>query len=197
MCIEDIDTSASISFVRQLMAIGHKEPRYDDGLYDIPGYGKGTLAQFSMRCWLRRMDANTAHAVMLANAISAKTRLVKAMGSVMVQLLSDGCLPDDLADVGDYDCPRSGGRSTVRNFLVKECGLTDEDLSKGLETYEGRARAIDRLQYKIQEEMNENEYRQADLQVVLNRAETCSATCSNLLRQFAKPTQNSAAMMKS
>ena len=45
---------------------------------------------------------------------------------------------------------------------------------------------------KIQKELSESEYRQADLQIALNRAETCSATCSNLIRQFAKPTQHSA-----
>ena len=178
-----------MSQAAQIAALG------PSGLYDIPGYGKGTIAQLAMRCWLLRMDVDNEQAVMLANAISAKAKLVKAMASVMAQLNADGFDANAPADVGDYACPRAGGPCSVRDFLLRECGLAEDDLAKGLDDYVGRQVAIDRLQYRIQKELNENEYRQADLQIALNRAETCSATCSNLIRQFAKPTQNSASQM--
>ena len=184
---------SEMSFVQQIMSLGRNTDY--SGLYDIPGYGPATVAQKAMYCWLQRMDVDNELAVMLANAIAAKTKLVKAMAAVMDQLNTDGLDANTPADVGDYDCPRAGGRCSVRDFLSRECGLTDEDLSKGLDDYVGRQVAIDRLQYRIQKEMSELEYRQADLQIALNRAETCSATCSNMIRQFAKPTQNSASQI--
>ena len=170
----------------QIAALGPK------GLYDIPGYGEGTIAQLAMHCWLQRMDVDNEQAVMLANAVSAKAKLVKAMGAVMSQLNAENFDENAPADVGDYECPRAGGRCSIRDFLLRECGLTDEDIAQGFDSYAKRQSVIDRLQYRIQKEMNETEYRQADLQIALNRAETCSATCSNLIRQFAKPNVNSA-----
>ena len=161
-------------------------------LYDIPGYGEGTIAQLSMYCWLRRMDVDSEQAVTLANAVSAKSRLIKAMTSVLEQLNAEDFNEFAPADVGDYECPRSGGPCSVREFLLRECGLTEEDIAQGFDSYVKRQAVIDRLQYRIQREMSENEYRQADLQIALNRAETCSSTCSNLIRQFAKPSVNSA-----
>ena len=176
--------------MRQIMAIGREEGY--DGLYDIPGYGKGTIAQLSMYCWLQRMDVDNEQAVMLANAVSAKSKLVKAMGAVLERLNAEDFDADAPADVGDYACPRAGGPCSVRDFLLRECGLTAEDMAQGFDSYAKRQSVIDRLQYRIQKELTETEYRQADLQIALNRAETCSATCSNLIRQFAKPSENSA-----
>ena len=188
--IEVVDNSeAWKSQMAQIAALG------PSGLYDIPGYGEGTIAQLSMYCWLRRMDVDTEQAVTRANAVSAKSRLVKAMTSVLEQLNADGFSEFAPAAVGDYECPRAGGRCTVRDFLLLECGLTEEDLAQGFDGYVKRQAVIDRLQYRIQRELRENEYRQADLQIALNRAETCSSTCSNLIRQFAKPSVNSASQM--
>ena len=179
-----------MSFVQQVMTIDPKDPY--DGLYEIPGYGKGTIAQMSMNCWLKRMDVDTEQAVMLANVVASKAKLLKAMANVLEQLNAEDFDEFAPANVGDYACPRAGGPCSVHDFLRRECGLTEEDLSKGLADYVGRQTAIDRLQYSIQTELSENEYRQADLQIALNRAETCSSTCSNLIRQFAKPSENSA-----
>ena len=176
----------SIAQEQQIMSHGPQK------LHEIPGYGQGTIAQLSMYCWLQRMDIDNAYAVMLANSVSAKSRLVKAMAAVMAQLNSENFNEFGPADVGDYACPRAGGPCTVHDFLRLECGLKDTDFSKGLDNYVGRQAVIDLLQTKVRKELNEVEYRQADPQVALNRAETCSATCSNLIRQFAKPTQNSA-----
>ena len=178
------------SFVRQVMTSDPAKPY--SGLYDIPGYGKGTIAQLSMYCWLQRMDVDNEQAVMLANAVSAKSKLVKAMSSVLEQLNADDFDEFAPANVGDYGCPRAGGPCSVRDFLLRECGLTEEDIAQGFDNYAKRQSVIDRLQYRIQKELTETEYRQADLQIALNRAETCSATCSNLIRQFAKPSVNSA-----
>ena len=179
-----------MSFVQQVMTTNPEKPY--DGLYDIPGYGKGTISQKSMHCWLLRTDVNTEHAVMLANVVASKVKLLRAMANVLEQLNAEDFDEFSPANVGDYACPRAGGPCTVHDFLRLECGFKEEYFSKGFADYASRQTAIDRLQYSIQTELSENEYRQADLQIALNRAETSSSTCSNLIRQFAKPSENSA-----
>ena len=165
------------------------------GLYDIPGYGPGTFAQYVLYTCLGQADANEGLATALMNIVSRRAGLMKAQAAVMEQILSGEATLESRADLGDYICDRAGESPTIGEFLTLECGFAAADLKSGIGTFSGRQAVSNKLQVCMQSTVNESEFRQADLQMALNRVEKCVVTGSNLVRQVGSSQANSARMV--
>lgn len=162
------------------------------GLYDIPGYGRGTFAQYVLYTCLGQADANEGLATALMNIVSRRAELMKAQAAVMEQILSGEAALSSRADIGGYICDRAGESPTIGEFLTLECGLTAADVKSGIETFSGRQTVSNRLQVCMQNTINESEFRQADLQMAINRVEKCVVTGSNTVRELGRSQANSA-----
>lgn len=162
------------------------------GLYDIPGYGPGTFAQYVLYTCLGQADANEGLATALMNIVSRRAGLMKAQAAVMEQVLSGEATLESRAAVGDFVCDRAGESPTIGEFLTLECGLTAADVKSGIGTFAGRQAVSNKLAVCMQSTINESEFRQADLQMALNRVEKCVVTGSNIVREIGRSQATSA-----
>ena len=153
-------------------------------LYDIPGYGEGTLAQLVMFATLRQYELAIRHAVGLANAMMRDSALLEAMASVMGQVIDGKTDYNSFVELGDYVCRRAGDLPTLREFLVDECEMDGAAFPVGALTEDitRRQTLIDQIQYNVQNRITQSEFRQVDMQIALNLANTYSATCSNMVK---------------
>lgn len=156
------------------------------GLYDIPGYGPGTLSQYVLYTCLGQADANEGLATALMNIISRRAGLMKAQAAVLEQVLSGEATLESRANLGDFVCDRAGESPTVGEFLTLECGLTAADVKSGIGTFSGRQAVANKLEVCMQSTINDSEFRQADLQMALNRVEKCVVTGSNVVREIGR-----------
>lgn len=167
-------------------------------LYDIPGYGPGTLGQLVMYATLRQYDLAIQHAVNMANAMTRDADLLKAMAAVLNQILDGNTGYDSFVELGDYACVRCGDRPTLWEFLTGECEMNPEEFPTGslTEDITRRQTLVDKIQYNVQSRITQSEFRQVDMQVALNLANTYAATSSNLVKSVLLPSNTTAANLK-
>ena len=165
-------------------------------LYEIPGYGSGTVAQYALYVNLRQWGVCNDNVVTLANSVSRTTGLLNAMGRVLAQISRGDVSEYSPADVGDYVGIHTPVSPTLMEFLVDECGLEKSQVLGAFGTENSRNDLIDLFQVRIRRQLNDNEYRQADLVVALGRADSYFGAASNLVKQIGKSQMNSAMGLK-
>ena len=165
-------------------------------LYEIPGYGLGTISQYSMYVNLRQWGICNDNALALANSLGRTSDLLRAMGRVLKQISLGGVSEYSPADVGDYVGVRLPIHPTIMAFLVDECGMAESQVLGAFASEAGRNELLDQFQLRIRRQVSDNEYRQADLVVALGRAESYFEAAINLTKQVGKSMQNSAMGLK-
>ena len=165
-------------------------------LYEIPGFGQGTVTQLAMYVNLRQWEICNDHVVALANSISRTSDLLQAMGRVLKQISGGGVSEYTPADVGDYVGIHTSVNPTLMEFLVGECGMEESQVLGAFSSENARNDLLDELQLRIRRQMSDNGYRQADLEVALGRADTYFGAASNFIKQVCKSQQNSTMGLK-
>ena len=165
-------------------------------LYEIPGYGLGTLTQFTMYVNLRQWEISNDCALTLANSLSLASSLLRAMGCVLTQISRGNVTENTPADVGDFVGTRTPVHPTIIEFLVDECGMERSDVTGAFGSETSRNELLDKFQLRIRRQMGNNDYRQADLVVALGRADSYFGAASNLIKQIGKSQQTSAMGLK-
>ena len=165
-------------------------------LYPIPGHGPGTITQYAMYVNLRQWEISNDQALALTNSIGRSSDLLRAMGRVLKQISAGGVSEYTPADVGDYIGAHSPVAPTLMEFLVDECGLARSDVFGAFSSENSRNDLLDRLQFRIRRQLNENDDRQADLVVALGRADAYFGAASNLIKQIGKSQMASAMGLK-
>lgn len=165
-------------------------------LYEIPGYGSGTVAQYALYVNLRQWGVCNDNVVTLANSVSRTAGLLNAMGRVLAQISRGDVSEYSPADVGDYVGIHTPVSPTLMEFLVDECGMEKSQVLGAFGTENSRNDLIDLFQVRIRRQLNDNEYRQADLVVALGRADSYFGAASNLVKQIGKSQMNSAMGLK-
>lgn len=160
-------------------------------LYDVPGVGPVNLARYAMYVCLRLADVNERHSLSLSNIIARRAELVQAESKVMEWVLSGDAALDAHVDLDGYVCQRAGESPTLREFLTLECEIPADEI-RGIDTYEKRQALANRMEQSMQSALNDSEFRQADLQLAVNRIEKCLITGSNLARQLGRTGYNTA-----
>ena len=165
-------------------------------LYEIPGYGLGTITQYSMYVNLRQWGICNDNALALANSLGRTSDLLRAMGNVLKQISLGGVNEHTPADVGDFVGIHTPVNPSISEFLIDECGLDRSQVFGSFGTEAGRNELLDQFQLRIRRQVSDNEYRQADLVVALGRAESYFEAAINLTKQVGKSMQNSAMGLK-
>lgn len=156
------------------------------GLYDVPGFGKATPEQFAMFVCFRQADANEQLAASLMNLVAQRAALIEAEASVLQQVLAGEGTMDQLARIGDYVCHRTGETPSLADFLVYECEIDRDIVNGGIENFDRRQAIAAKLQERIQSAMSDNELRQTDLQMTVNRVSVCMTTGSNIIAELGQ-----------
>ena len=167
-----------------------------DPLYEIPGYGQGTITQYAMYANLRQWEVSNDQALALANSIGRTSDLLRAMGRVLKQISGGNASEYSPADVGDFIGVHSPVSPTIMEFLVDECGLKESDVLGMFGSENSRDELLEKIQQRIRLQMNENDNRQADLVVALGRADSYFGAASNLIKQIGKSQQTSTMGLK-
>ena len=191
----DDETQEEINNRRNLAWAGVKDLA-PEPLYEIPGYGLGTLTQFTMYVNLRQWEISNDQALALANSLATSANLLRAMGHVLKQLSAGDVIEFTPADVGDFVGIHSPVHPTIYEFLVDECGLESAEVLGAFGSESSLNGLIDKFQLRIRRQMSENDYRQADLVVALGRADSYFGASSNLIKQIGKSQQTSAMGLK-
>ena len=166
------------------------------GLYDVPGFGKATPGQFAMFVCFRQADANEQLAVSLMNLVAQRAALIKAESSALQQLLTGVGTIDQPADIGDYVCFRTGQNPTLGDFLIYECEIDKSLVNGGIEDFENRQKIAAKMLECLQSAMSDNELRQTDLQMTVNRVAVCMTTGSNIVSELGQSALGAASKLK-
>ena len=184
---------ASYAAMMDLLGLGVNRTA---GLYDVPGFGKATAGQVAMYVCFREAVANEQLAASMLNLVARRSALIKAQSSVLQQVQDAPPSSEYPADIGDYPCQRTGENPSLRDFLIYECEIEASVVDSGFVDFEGQQALALKIQEKIQSAMSENELRQIDLQMAVNRAAVCVTTGANLVSELNVPGFNLASRLK-
>ena len=165
------------------------------GLYDVPGFGKATPGQFAMFVCFRQADANEQLAVSLMNLVAQRSAQIKAEAAVLQQLLTGAGTLDQRADIGDYVCLRTNESPSLGDFLIYECEIDKSLVDGGIEDFENRQKIAAKMQECLQSAMSDNELRQTDLQMTVNRVAVCMTTGSNIVSELGQSALSAASKL--
>lgn len=128
-----------------------------------------TIGQLVIAVAMRAAAAYEAQSVTKMNAMAADTAVLKRAADYMEEIANE-----------------TDNWPTIRQFLVDELGVKEDDLPGDIDTYKKRMEAIDAMKMKVDALTQNQQTDMVDMQSLVNRRDTAYSASSNMVRALGK-----------
>ena len=139
---------------------------YSNGL---EGGSHLTLGQLVIAVSMRAAAAYEAQSITKMNAMAADTAVLGRAADYMEEIVNE-----------------TDNWPTIRQFLVDELGVKEDDLPGDIDTYKKRMEAIDAMKMKVDALTQNQQTDMIDMQALVNRRDTAYSASSNMVRSLGK-----------
>ena len=128
-----------------------------------------TIGQLVIAVAMRAAAAYEAQSVTKMNVMAADTAVLSRAADYMEEIVNE-----------------TDNWPTIRQFLVDELGVKEDDLPSDIDTYKKRMAAIDAMKMKVDALTQNQQTDMVDMQSLVNRRDTAYSASSNMVRALGK-----------
>ena len=128
-----------------------------------------TIGQLVIAVAMRSAAAYEAQSVTKMNSMAADTAVLARAADYMEEIVNE-----------------TDNWPTIRQFLVDELGVKEDDLPGDIDTYKKRMEAIDAMKMKVDALTQNQQTDMVDMQSLVNRRDTAYSASSNMVRALGK-----------
>ena len=128
-----------------------------------------TIGQLVIAVAMRAAAAYEAQSVTKMNVMAADTAVLARAADYMEEIVNE-----------------TDNWPTIRQFLVDELGVKEDDLPGDIDTYKKRMEAIDAMKMKVDALTQNQQTDMVDMQSLVNRRDTAYSASSNMVRALGK-----------
>ncbi len=128
-----------------------------------------TIGQLVIAVAMRAAAAYEAQSVTKMNVMAADTAVLARAADYMEEIVNE-----------------TDNWPTIRQFLVDELGVKEDDLPGDIDTYKKRMAAIDAMKMKVDALTQNQQTDMVDMQSLVNRRDTAYSASSNMVRALGK-----------
>ena len=128
-----------------------------------------TIGQLVIAVAMRAAAAYEAQSVTKMNVMAADTAVLSRAADYMEEIVNE-----------------TDNWPTIRQFLVDELGVKEDDLPGDIDTYKKRMEAIDAMKMKVDALTQNQQTDMVDMQSLVNRRDTAYSASSNMVRALGK-----------
>jgi len=158
-------------------------------LFSYAGQEGLTLGQLTIAVCCKRGAVCEEMAVTWMNRINATNKKLQAYSSVTAQIMRDGTVYDEIADIEDsgYEPQKVPSFCTLEVFLSQECGI---DTSVDIKTVTGKLTLGDKMKHLLDELSRESEEQIIKLQTQISRRDVAFTTATQTTKGLMKSAQS-------
>lgn len=134
-----------------------------------------TIGQLVIAVAMRSAAAYEAQSVTKMNCMTADSDVIEQAAEYMDEIVNG---------TGDW--------SVIKQFLIDELGVDEDDLPDNIDTYTKRMEAIDAMKMKVDQLTQSQQTDMIDMQSLVNRRDTAYSASSNIVRSLGKAMSNDA-----
>ena len=157
----------------ETIAVNRYAPRGSEAvnLYSngLEGGDHLTIGQLVIAVAMRVAAAYEAQSVTKMNVMAADTAVLSRAADYMEEIVNE-----------------TDNWPTIRQFLVDELGVKEDDLPGDIDTYKKRMAAIDAMKMKVDALTQNQQTDMVDMQSLVNRRDTAYSASSNMVRALGK-----------
>ena len=157
----------------ETIAVNRYAPRGSEAvnLYSngLEGGDHLTIGQLVIAVAMRAAAAYEAQSVTKMNVMAADTAVLARAADYMEEIVNE-----------------TDNWPTIRQFLVDELGVKEDDLPGDIDTYKKRMEAIDAMKMKVDALTQNQQTDMVDMQSLVNRRGTADSASSNMVRALGK-----------
>jgi hypothetical protein len=128
-----------------------------------------TIGQLVIAVAMRAAAAYEAQSVTKMNVMAADTAVLARAADYMEEIVNE-----------------TDNWPTIRQFLVDELGVKEDDLPGDIDTYKKRMEAINAMKVKVDALTQNQQTDMIDMQSLVNRRDTAYSASSNMVRALGK-----------
>ena len=128
-----------------------------------------TIGQLVIAVAMRAAAAYEAQSITKMNVMAADTAVLSRAADYMEEIVNE-----------------TDNWPTIRQFLVDELGVKEDDLPGDIDTYKKRMEAIDAMKMKVDALTQNQQTDMVDMQSLVNRRDTAYSASSNMVRALGK-----------